>query len=252
MTDAALEGRVAIVTGASRGIGRAIALALASHGADVAITARTASNLDATAAMIAQLGRRALPVAADSTDETQMAAMFDRVETQLGVPYVMVNNSGVLILAPITELSLEQWQLTIDTNLTGAFLGTREAVRRMVPQREGRIINVASNMGIISAANFSAYSASKSGILGLTRAMALELARHNIQVNAIAPGVVETELNAEHRDDEATHQRMLKAIPARRFGTPEEIGALALQLALPTAGFVTGAVLVADGGESVR
>jgi 2-deoxy-D-gluconate 3-dehydrogenase len=243
---------VALVTGASRGIGRAIALAVAEAGADVALAGRTEASLCELAAEIEGRSRRAIAVAADVTSEDSVRRLFARVAETLGPIDLLVNNAGVIDHAPVVDASLDAWRRVLDTNVTGTFLCTREAGAHMLPQGRGKIVNIASNMAFFGVPGFAAYCASKAAIVNFTRAVALEWAGHGVQVNAIAPGYVETDMNALLRDDEAGTARVLRRIPAGRMATPDEIAQLAVFLLTPAADFVIGETVICDGGEIAR
>jgi 2-deoxy-D-gluconate 3-dehydrogenase len=247
-----LAGRVALVTGASRGIGRSVALALAAAGADVALGARSAVDLKVVADEIAGLGRRALPVPLDVTDSTSVDDAVSAAVDGLGRLDVLVNNAGVVHSRPVLETSDEDWDRVLSTNLRGVFLCSRAAGRVLTAQRSGKVINMASHFGIMATPAHGAYCASKAGILQLTRVLALEWAPFNVQVNAIAPGYVATDLNAATRSNAALTDKILRRIPARRMAEPDEIGPLAVLLASAASDFMTGSTLVIDGGHAAR
>lgn len=246
-----LQGRRALVTGASRGIGRSVALALAAEGADLGLVSRSLPDLEVTAKEVRALGRTAVVASMDVTDADSVERATDEVVAALGGLDVLVNNSGVLIAAKLLDTSIEEWDRVLGTNLRGTFLCCRAAGRHLVAQGSGKVINIASSFGVKPVSGFTAYSASKAGILQLTKVLALEWARSNVQVNAIAPGYVATDLNTEFRDDEELTSRILRSIPARRMAAADEIGPLAVLLASPASDYLTGSVLVADGGQSL-
>jgi 2-deoxy-D-gluconate 3-dehydrogenase len=247
-----LAGKVALVTGASRGIGRAVALALAGAGADVAVGARTASDLKLIADEIADLGRRALPVSLDVTDSRSVDEAVATVVDGLGGLDVLVNNAGIVHSQPVLDTADDDWDRVLATNLRGTFLCSRAAGRILTAQGSGKVINMASNFGIMATPAHGAYCASKAGIVQLTRVLALEWAPFNVQVNAIAPGYVATDLNAETRQDAGLTQRIVRRIPAGRMAEAEEIGPLAVLLASSASDFMTGSTLVIDGGHAAR
>ena len=245
-----LDGRIAIVTGASRGLGRAMAVALAEAGADVALAARSQPDLEETARLVAATGRRALAVATDVTVYAQVEALVERTVTELGGLHVVVNNSGIARVAPLAQMSPEDFRAVLEVNLIGAFNGCRAAAAHLIAQKSAKIVNVASMLAQVGLPGYSVYSASKSGITGFTRALAVEWARHSIQVNAIAPGWFVTDMNAEAFGDPRVRERLLRDIPARRTGRLDEIGPLVVYLASAASDFMTGQTLFLDGGHS--
>jgi NAD(P)-dependent dehydrogenase (short-subunit alcohol dehydrogenase family) len=247
-----LDGRVAVVTGASRGIGRAIALALAGAGADVALAGRDVARLDAVAGEIRDGGRRALAVPADVTDRGQVDALVARTVDELGGLDVVVNNSGVVSSLPLLEMSDEEWDRVLDTNLRGVFLVTRAAGRHLVQQGSGKVVNIASNFAFKGVAGHAAYCASKAGVVAFTRAMAVEWARFGVQVNALAPGYVETDLNADVRADPDAAARIVRSVPARRMGHADEFGPWVVLLASSASDYMTGETVTIDGGLTAR
>jgi 2-deoxy-D-gluconate 3-dehydrogenase len=246
-----LVGRRALVTGASRGIGRAVALALAAEGADVGLAARSRDDLEVTAKEVRAFGVRAAVAELDVTDEGSVQGPVDRLVADLGGLDVLVNNSGVVTAARLLDMSVEEWDRVHTTNLRGTFLCCRAAGRHLVGQRSGKVINMASGWGGKAMSGFSAYCSSKAGIIQLTRVLALEWARDNVQVNAIAPGYVVTDLNADLRADRALETRMVDRVPAKRMAAAEEVGPLAVLLASSDSDYMTGSVLLIDGGHSL-
>ena len=246
-----LEGKVAIVTGASRGIGRALAVGLAEAGADVCLAARTEADLTSLAADIEALGRRALVVPADVREREQIAAMIDRTTSELGRLDVLVNNAGgTNFRSPIVTIRPEGWDKVIALNLTSAFHATQIGAQVMSRSGGGSIIQISSVAGLIGAPGLSGYSAAKAGVRLMSQAVAKELARSKVRVNTIAPGWVATELNRALREDETTDREITSQIPMARWGRPEEIVGAAVYLASDASSFVTGATLVVDGGET--
>lgn len=244
-----LDGRVAIVTGASRGLGRAMASALAEAGAEVALVARSKPDLEETARAVEALGRRALVLPTDIAVFREVEAMTDAVLGALGQIDILVNNSGIALVKPLIEMTPEEWARVVETNLTGTFNCCRVVGPLMVARRRGKVINVASVLGAQGLPGYSAYSASKGGVIALTKALAVEWARYNVQVNAIAPGWFLTPMNAGAFADEKIRDRLLRDVPARRAGEPEELGPLVVYLASGASDFMTGEIVVIDGGQ---
>ena len=245
-----LDGRAAIVTGASRGLGRAMALALARAGADVALAARSVAELEETANAVEKLGRRAEVVPTDVTVYSQVEALVERAAHTLGRLDIVVNNSGIATVTPMAEMPPEDFRRTVEVNLVGVFNGCRAAAGRLIAQKSGKIINLASVLGASGMPGYAAYSASKGGVMALTRTLAVEWARHNIQVNAVAPGWFVTDMNSRAFDDPKVRERLLRDVPARRTGRLEEIGPLVVYLASPASDFMTGQTVFLDGGHS--
>ena len=245
-----LDGRVAIVTGASRGLGRSIALALAEAGADVAVAARSEKELAETASAIEGRGRRAVAVPTDVTVYTQVETLMERTVATLGRLDIVVNNSGIAAVMPLAEMPPEDFRRSLEVNLVGAFNGCRAAAARLIAQKSGKIVNLASMLGAAGLAGYTAYSASKGGVIAFTRALAVEWARHNIQVNAMAPGWFVTDMNSQAFDDPRIRERLLRDVPARRTGKLEEIGPLAVYLASSASDYMTGQTVFLDGGHS--
>lgn len=249
--DFRLDGRIALVTGASSGLGRHFAATLARAGATVAVAARRADRLAAGVAEIEAAGGRAFAVEMDVTDVASVRAGFDAIAAQLGVADLIVNNAGVAVSRPLLEQTEDDWDSVVDTNLKGAWLVAQEGARRLVAAKHpGAIVNIASITGERVAGGVAPYSASKAGLIHLTRAMALELARHGIRVNALAPGYVETELNHDFLASDAG-QRLMARIPQRRFGRAADLDGALLLLAGDAGAYITGAVIAADGGHLV-
>jgi NAD(P)-dependent dehydrogenase (short-subunit alcohol dehydrogenase family) len=246
-----LNGRRALVTGASSGLGRHFALSLAQAGASVIVAARSVDKLAETVAEIEAAGGKAFAVPLDVTDLESVKSGFDRIESAGGVADVIVNNAGLAVSRPLFEQTEADWDSVLDTNLKGAWLVAQEGARRLVAaKRPGSIVNIASITGERVAGGVVPYCTSKAGVMHLTRAMALELARHGIRVNALAPGYVQTELNRDFLASEAG-ERLKSRIPQRRFGLPEELDGPLLLLASGAGAYITGSIVFADGGHLV-
>jgi 3-oxoacyl-[acyl-carrier protein] reductase len=243
-----LAGRVALVTGARRGLGLAIARRLARGGADIAINDIAAGREEGEAAVaeIAALGGRAIFAAGDVANSEDVEAVVKATIEQLGGLDILVNNAGVTRDSLLLRMSDDQWRTVLDVNLTGAFLCTRAAARHLVKQRRGKIVNIASVVGLMGNAGQVNYAASKAGLIGLTKAVARELAARNIQVNAIAPGFIISAMTDSL--PEAARERLQAMIPLGRLGQPEEVAEAVYFLCSPAADYVTGHVLPVDGG----
>lgn len=247
-----LLGRTAMVTGAGRGLGRAMALALADSGADVVLASRSEGQLADVADEVKERGRRALAVPTDVTDAAAVERLTDAALAEFGRLDVLVNNSGIIASTPLLEQAPEEWDRVMATNVRGTFLVTRAVGAHMVAQGAGKIINVASNWAFKGVPHHAAYCASKAAIVSLTRSVAVEWARHNVQVNALAPGYFATDMNAELRADEQALARVLRSVPARRMGRADELSAWLVLLAGPASDFMTGETVVIDGGQTAR
>jgi NAD(P)-dependent dehydrogenase (short-subunit alcohol dehydrogenase family) len=246
-----LAGRVAVVTGASRGLGRAIALALAEAGADVAVTGRAAAELEETARQAVQHDVRALPFVADVSAYPEVERLMAHVVSALGRLDIVVNNAGIARVAPLAEASLDDWRAIVEVNLSGVFYGCRAAAPYLIRQRSGKVINLASVLAAVALPGYTMYAATKGAVISLTRTLAVEWARHNIQVNAIAPGWFVTDMNEAAFADPRVHERLTRDVPARRTGRLEEIGPLAVYLASTGSDFMTGQTIFLDGGQTV-
>ena len=242
---------MALVTGASRGIGRAIAVALGAAGAAVACAARSRDQVDAAAAEITAAGGRARALRLDVTRSEQIAVGVEEIEGALGPIDVLVNNAGITMEKKTTEVTDEDWDAVLATNLTSMFRCARAVAPGMMRLERGKIINIGSMYGIIGVPRYAAYCASKAAVDGLTRSLAAEWARHGIQVNCLAPGYMNTDISRAALADEKTRALFLSKIPARRIGEPEEVGALAVYLASPASDFMTGQTVYLDGGQTM-
>lgn len=245
-----LSAKKALVTGGSRGIGQGIALALAAQGAAVAVNYQTkAEAAEAVVSQIKQMGREALAIQADVADPASIAKMFAAIKNQWGKLDILINNAGILQYKPFEQLTLDDWNQTINVNLRGQFLCSQEAVKLM--SAGGKIINIASissgGMGI-AYPQIAHYTTAKAGVVGLTEALANELGPKGINVNAIAPGAIETDMTKAALTDEKTKQDLLMRVPKKRIGQPADIGAAAAFLASDEADYITGTILYVDGG----
>jgi len=241
-----LANQIAVVTGAGRGIGRAIALKFAAEGADVAVVSRTRENSEKVAAEIRALGRKAWAHAVDVADAAAVSAAAGKILAEAGKVDILVNNAGVTRDGLLMRMSDADWDTVLDTNLKGAFLVTKAFSRAMIKARTGRIINVSSVIGLIGNAGQCNYAASKAGLIGFTQSAAKELASRGITVNAIAPGFIETDMTSDLKPE--MRDAILKQIPLGSFGSAEDIAGAALFLAGPATRYVTGQVLTVDGG----
>ncbi|MCL4516977.1 MAG: 3-oxoacyl-[acyl-carrier-protein] reductase [Firmicutes bacterium] len=242
-----LRGQVALVTGASRGLGRAIALALARAGADVAVNyARSATLAQEVAGGIAGLGRKAVPIGADVADFAQVEKMCDQVIKEFGKIDILVNNAGITRDTLLLRMKEEDWDAVIDTNLKSIYNCTKAVARPMLKQRSGRIVNITSVVGIMGNAGQANYAAAKAGIIGFTRSVARELGSRGITVNAIAPGFITSEMTEGLAEE--VKRSYLAQIPLERFGSPEDVAGAVLFLVSPEASYITGQTIHVDGG----
>ena len=248
-----LSDKVAIVTGASRGIGRAIALSLAQAGAHVVGCARNTSLLDDLVEEIRRTGGDAVGLKVDLKSYDDVNSMADAVLKKFSKVDILVNNAGVVLLKPLVESSEDEWRNVIDTNLIGCFYCCKAIGKHMIERKSGKVINMSSMRGFVGAVNETSYCASKGAIIQMTKALALEWAKYNINVNAIAPGYIYTEMSEQVFDkNDELRQKILNVIPLRRIGKPEDVGALAVYLSSKASDFITGETIVMDGGQIAK
>lgn len=246
-----LQGKVAFVTGASSGLGRHFARVLANAGASVALAARRQDKLDDLARELSNAGAKSFPVTLDVTKPAGIEAAFAAAEKALGPIGVLVNNAGTVVGKPALAQTEADWDAVIDTNLKGAFVVAQAAARHMIANAKGgAMVNIASILGLRVAGNVAPYAISKAGIVQMTKALALEWARHSIRVNAIAPGYIETDLNRDFLASEPG-QALMARVPQRRFGRPDDLDGALLLLCSDASAYMTGSVVAVDGGHLV-
>ncbi|MCK5419309.1 MAG: 3-oxoacyl-ACP reductase family protein [Desulfobacterales bacterium] len=248
--DIDLKGKVAVVTGAGRGIGKAIAIALAEAGADVVLAARTAAQLEKTAKEIRSKGCQGLPVPTDVTRKEEVDRLMSTTIDQLGCLHILVNNASIMAPASLIEQTEDDWDKVMAVNLKAYFLCTQAAGRCMIEQKYGKIINMASTGGVIAGPKNASYHSSKAAIIHFTRSVAIEWIKYNINVNAVGPGVVDTEL-VDQFLQKGSRDLMLKGVPIKRFADPEEIANLVVFLASDLAGYIVGEHVIIDGGLTI-
>jgi 3-oxoacyl-[acyl-carrier protein] reductase len=246
MTEKFLTGQVALVTGASRGLGKAIAVALAAEGATIAAVARSEEALKETLETIRTAGGVAEGFAGDVSDGAAMDALVEKIAKRFEKIDVLVNNAGVTRDGLLARMTSEAWDTVINTNLKGAFNLTRTVGRMMVRQRSGRIINISSVVGLMGNAGQANYAASKAGLIGFSKSVAREFASRGITCNVICPGFIETDMTKALSDD--LRKKLLEHIPLQRFGQPEDVAGVAAFLCSPAANYITGQILTVDGG----
>ena len=245
-----LKGKVALVTGASRGIGRACALRLAELGADVAVNySGSKEKAEAVVALIQEMGQQAVAIQADVSNQAEVEAMVGETVQTLGGLDILVNNAGIARDNLLVRMKEEEWSQVLDTNLNSVFYATKAACKYMMKKRQGRIINISSVVGVAGNAGQANYAASKAGIIGFSKSVAKELAQRNILVNVIAPGFIETDMTDSLSDQQK--DAILTVVPLKRYGKPEDIANLAAFLATEESGYLTGQVIHVDGGMNM-
>lgn len=252
MSEKKLQGKVTLITGASKGLGKAMALASGEAGARLALVSRNLEQLNEVAAAVRKLGAEAHVFQADVTDEEQVRQLEKSVVGKFGKVQILINNAGINIRKPVTDFTLAEWNQVMNTNLTGVFLMCRSFVPHMKGQGYGRILNLTSIMSHVAIAGRTAYCASKTGLLGFTRALALELVPEKITVNGISPGPFATELNAPILQNPELNQQFISKIPLGRWGKVDEVGQLAVYLCSEDAAFITGTDILIDGGWTAQ
>ncbi len=252
MSDKKLDGKVAVITGASKGLGKAMGLALGAAGASVVLVSRNLEQLNEVARAIKDAGGEALVFQTNVSEEDQVLKLERDIVDKFGRAHILINNAGINIRKPLVEFKLEEWHRVLNTNLTSVFLMCRSFVPHMKGTGYGRIINMTSTMSWVSMPGRAAYSASKTALLGVTRALALELAPEGITVNGISPGPFATEMNMALTQNPEIKQQFTSRIPLGRWGRVEEVGQLALYLCSEEAGFITGTDILIDGGWTVQ
>ena len=243
-----LDGKIALVTGSATGIGRAIAVGLAEAGADVACHCRKPGDALETVADVQKTGRRGVEVSGDMADKEAPKRVVADVIDAFGRIDILINNAGMIRRAPVVDFSEEDWATVIEVNLSSVFRMSQAAGRHMVEQGSGKIVNIASLLSFQGGITVPAYTASKSGVAGLTKALANEWAKYNVTVNAIAPGYIATNNTAALQADETRNRQILERIPAARWGTPEDLAGAAVFLSSPASDYLNGHILVVDGG----
>ncbi len=248
LSSLSLEGKVAVVTGATKGLGYGIAHGLAAAGADLVIVSRHQKDCEKVASEIEAVGRQALPQASDMRDIASIDLLVEKTINRYGRIDVLVNNAGTAVTRAPEQVTEEEWDAVLDLNLKGAFFTAQRVGQQMIQQQHGKIINVASVFGFVGDGNIVAYCASKGGLILMTKSLALAWARYNIQVNAIAPGYIETEMNTDVLNQEKVFKHLMKNTPAKRLGKVEDVIGAVVYMSSPAADYMTGQSIVVDGG----
>jgi len=247
-----LDGKTAIVTGSGRGLGKAMAIALAEAGADVVVTARSFEQVRETSQEIEKLGRNCIPVQTDVTKSEDVEALVSKTINQLGGLDILINNVGMAIVKDLMHTSPEEWHKQLDTNLTATYLCCRAAGKHMIEKGSGKVVNVATVAGVRGKWQMTGYGASKAGVIQLTKTLAIEWARHNISVNCIVPGIFYTSATKAVIENDEMREIRIRKVPLKRYGRPEEIGPLAVFLSSHASDYITGAIVPIDGGELAK
>lgn len=247
-----LRDKVALVTGAGKGLGKSMALALSESGAHVAVVSRTQSDIEATAQEIQENGVKSVSVVADVTKEDDVARMVEKVLNELKTIDILVNNVGTYVFGHCLESSLEDWHKMLEINLTSTYLCSKVVGKHMVERQRGKIINLSSALGVFGAGGSTAYCASKGAVIQLTRALAIEWAKYNITVNSIAPYSMETEMTKTMLGDEKVKKAIISKIPLKRIGKPSDLSGAVVFLASKASDYITGQIIFVDGGFSVQ
>ena len=247
-----LRDKVALVTGAGKGLGKSMALALSESGAHVVVVSRTLSDIEATAKEIQENGAKALPITLDVTKEEAVVRMVETILREFKTIDILVNNVGTFIGGPLLELSMDDWHKTLEINLTSTYLCSKLVGKHMVEKQKGKIINISSALGVFGARDSGAYCASKGGVIQLTKALAIEWAKYNINVNSIAPYSLETEKTSTLLEDEKVKKALISKIPLGRIGQPSDVSGTVVFLASKASDYITGQVIFVDGGFSAQ
>lgn len=247
-----LDGKIALVTGASGGLGQAMALALAEAGSDVAAHCHFEGEAEETCSKIESFGRKSFSVSGDMSDKDAPKSVVEKVVEKFGQIDILINNAGMIRRTPAVDFSEEDWSTVLEVNLSSVFRLSQAAGRKMIERGGGKIVNIASLLSFQGGITVPAYTASKSGVAGLTKAFANEWAKHNVNVNAIAPGYMATNNTAALRADENRNRQILERIPAERWGTPEDLAGAVVFLSSAASDYLQGHILVVDGGWMAR